>query len=244
MIGVYKITCQPTGDFYIGSSKNIQSRWKAHRYDISKGLKKGKFLSLTEIYSLSDFYFEILEECKLGGLIPLEQSYIDKCKPSLNISKNAYNPSLDPTIEKRSTPGDLHSCAKLSNAEYLEIFSWFYNNPHAKALDSLPIFPKATKKMVESIYGMEKHKWMQEVVPNMYAEMLVRKKKRVSDKFKCRHLINPEGLIFSFGNMSKFCKDHGLSQPKVSQVCNAKQKTHKGWRLPTEEELNNYIGKV
>ena len=28
--GVYKITNTVTGDFYIGSSKNIERRWKAH----------------------------------------------------------------------------------------------------------------------------------------------------------------------------------------------------------------------
>ena len=29
--GIYKITNTITGDFYIGSSKNIKSRWAAHK---------------------------------------------------------------------------------------------------------------------------------------------------------------------------------------------------------------------
>ena len=31
IIGVHKITNTVTGDFYIGSSKDVKSRWKEHR---------------------------------------------------------------------------------------------------------------------------------------------------------------------------------------------------------------------
>ena len=31
IIGVYKITNTVTGDFYIGSSKNVKSRWESHK---------------------------------------------------------------------------------------------------------------------------------------------------------------------------------------------------------------------
>ena len=32
IIGVYKITNTITGDFYIGSSKNVKKRWIAHKW--------------------------------------------------------------------------------------------------------------------------------------------------------------------------------------------------------------------
>ena len=31
IIGIYKITNTVTGDFYIGSSKNVKRRWREHK---------------------------------------------------------------------------------------------------------------------------------------------------------------------------------------------------------------------
>lgn len=227
--GIYKITCVPTGDFYIGSTSNFIRRFTSHKSDIRRCSKKGKFQELCLKYTVDDFLFEILESVGVSDLIATEQGYIDTLRPTLNISMCAYNPSLDPELPNIGPAGELHADALLDNKTYADIFMWYYSNPKAKALDCLHIFEGSTVKMLQSIYGLDKHKWLQDLYPKEYTEMLLRKASRTNNKFKTRYIVSPEGKVYSFDNMSKFCKLHNLSQPKVSEVCNSKRKQHKGW---------------
>lgn len=81
--GVYKITNKITGDFYIGSSKDIKRRWRDHRK-----LSQWKAHSNTRLYKdmlefgLDNFTFEIIEET--SSLKEREQYYIEQLKPSYN----------------------------------------------------------------------------------------------------------------------------------------------------------------
>lgn len=83
--GVYKITNTVTGDFYIGSSKDVKHRWACHKCPsrwnehpnnpLYKDMKK---------YSLDKFIFEILEEVKPEYLKEAEQKFIETLKPTYN----------------------------------------------------------------------------------------------------------------------------------------------------------------
>ena len=81
--GVYKITNNITGDFYIGSSKDIKLRWANHKspsqWKRSPGIKLYQaFIK----YGLNNFTFNIIEETT--DLHNREQYYIEKLKPSYN----------------------------------------------------------------------------------------------------------------------------------------------------------------
>ena len=81
--GVYKITNIITGDFYIGSSKNIKLRWAQHkRPSIQKRLSNSKLYKAMASYGLDNFTFEIIE--KTDNLKKREQYYIEQLKPSYN----------------------------------------------------------------------------------------------------------------------------------------------------------------
>ena len=81
--GVYKITNNITGDFYIGSSKDIKHRWANH-----KCLSKWKQQPNSKLYKdmaefgLDNFIFEVLE--KTADLKEREQYWIEHLKPSYN----------------------------------------------------------------------------------------------------------------------------------------------------------------
>lgn len=81
--GVYKITNKITGDFYIGSSKDIKRRWRDHIK-----LSQWKAHPNTRLYKdmfefgLDNFLFEIIEET--DNLKEREQYYIEQLKPSYN----------------------------------------------------------------------------------------------------------------------------------------------------------------
>ena len=81
--GVYKITNNITGDFYIGSSKNIKHRWAAHKSPSKwKQLPSSKLYKAMAQYGHDNFTIEVIEET--DNLREREQYYIDQLKPSYN----------------------------------------------------------------------------------------------------------------------------------------------------------------
>lgn len=83
--GVYKITNSITGDFYIGSSKNIKKRWGEHKY-LSYQAKRpnSKLYKAFQTYGLDNFKFEVLEETSGDKRKNREQYYIQAMNPAYN----------------------------------------------------------------------------------------------------------------------------------------------------------------
>lgn len=81
--GVYKITNNITGDFYIGSSKNIEKRWAVHKcVSVWKRRPGMKLYQAFIKYGLDNFIFEVLEET--SSLKKREQYWIEQLKPIYN----------------------------------------------------------------------------------------------------------------------------------------------------------------
>lgn len=84
--GVYKVTNKLTGDFYIGSSKDIKDRWANHKCCSAwKYQPNSKLYKDMAKYGLDNFLFEIIEET--NHLKDREQYWIDELKPSYNNSR-------------------------------------------------------------------------------------------------------------------------------------------------------------
>ena len=88
IIGVYKITNTVTGDFYIGSSKNVKRRWKNHKSpSIWKKCPNNPMYLDMKKYGLDYFVFEILEEVEIDRLKKTEQWFIEKMHPTYNSNR-------------------------------------------------------------------------------------------------------------------------------------------------------------
>ena len=84
--GVYKITNNITGDFYIGSSKDIKKRWTNHKSCSSwKRYPNSRLYKDMSQYGCDNFTFEIIE--KTGNLKEREQYYIEQLSPSYNSNR-------------------------------------------------------------------------------------------------------------------------------------------------------------
>ena len=83
--GVYKITNTITGDFYIGSSKNIKKRWLEHKRQTTwkQHPNNPMYLDMKK-YGTNKFELEILEEVEIAHLKEREQQLIEKLKPTYN----------------------------------------------------------------------------------------------------------------------------------------------------------------
>lgn len=89
--GVYKITNKITGDFYIGSSKDIKRRWITHKSPSAWARQSNSKLYKDMMqYGLNNFTFEVIEETDI--LKEREQYWIDEYMPSYNsIKANGYD---------------------------------------------------------------------------------------------------------------------------------------------------------
>jgi hypothetical protein len=110
--GVYKITNEVTGKFYIGSSKNIEQRFYEHKYALKNKRHDNVILQRAwDKYGEDKFSFSVVEECSEENCVIREQYYLDSLQPyksiGYNIGKKAYggdnftnNPNKEDIREK------------------------------------------------------------------------------------------------------------------------------------------------
>jgi len=92
--GVYKMINSISGNFYIGSSKNISQRVKTHKQQLKLGYKGNiRIKNDLEKYGIDSFRFESLEYCDESIMKDREQYYFELLKPTYNVWKNIYSAS-------------------------------------------------------------------------------------------------------------------------------------------------------
>ena len=85
IIGIYKITNTVTGDFYIGSSKDVKKRWADHKCQSTwKKCPNNQMYLDMQKYGTDKFVFEVFEEVEPGSLKETEQKFIETLKPTYN----------------------------------------------------------------------------------------------------------------------------------------------------------------
>lgn len=86
--GIYKIVNVINNKFYIGSSKNLNKRFKIHLSELKNNRHNNFYLQKSfNKYGENNFKFEIIENCSKEILLKREQYYIDTLKPEYNLSK-------------------------------------------------------------------------------------------------------------------------------------------------------------
>lgn len=84
--GIYQILNTTTGDFYIGSTKDLIKRQKQHFSSLRKNTNHSKILQRAwNKYGEINFMFKILATCPEQYLFKLEQWFVDNLKPKYNI---------------------------------------------------------------------------------------------------------------------------------------------------------------
>ena len=111
MIGIYRIRNSVNQKIYIGSSKDIEERWYNHKRALRAGRHHSILLQRSwDKHGEESFVFEIVELIQdENQLLILEQTYLDKLNPKLNVGKNSSggdnltkHPLRDQIIEKMS----------------------------------------------------------------------------------------------------------------------------------------------
>ena len=85
IIAVYKIVNTVTGDFYIGSSKNVMRRWTGHKSPSTwKKCPNSPLYQDMQEYGVDKFRFQILAPVMEEYLKQVEQEFIELLKPTYN----------------------------------------------------------------------------------------------------------------------------------------------------------------
>ena len=83
--GIYKITNTVTGDFYIGSSKDVKSRLACHKCPSTwNKCPNNPMYQDFQKYGTDKFEFQVLAEVEPGSLKEMEQQFIETLKPTYN----------------------------------------------------------------------------------------------------------------------------------------------------------------
>ena len=86
---VYKIMNIVTGDFYVGSSRNVMKRWTEHKYPSTwKRYPNKPLYQDMQKYGVENFRFQLLCSVMPEYLTQVEQEYIEMLNPTYN-SNNA-----------------------------------------------------------------------------------------------------------------------------------------------------------
>jgi group I intron endonuclease len=89
--GIYMILNTKNGKFYIGQSKCMLERKKAHFESLRLGRHGNKHLQNSyNLYGKSCFDFLVIEPCKVCDLLDREQYWIEMLEPEYNIVHNVF----------------------------------------------------------------------------------------------------------------------------------------------------------
>ena len=88
--GIYLISNKENGNRYIGSSVDVEARWKHHAALLNKCIHHSRHLqNAWNLYGADSFEFSVLLICSVDDLIMFEQRFIDVMKPEYNVSPTA-----------------------------------------------------------------------------------------------------------------------------------------------------------
>lgn len=110
-LGIYLVTCLETGEQYIGQSRDISTRWQAHRTLLKQGRHTRLWQEAWDRYGADAFTWEVLEEVgDWRRLNERERHYIHGLRPAVNeqpLTADAAEMTETPTRSiERYAPSD------------------------------------------------------------------------------------------------------------------------------------------
>ena len=81
VLGIYKIVNKVNGKYYVGSSNDIQLRWRKYKSDLNNQNHVNEHLQHSwNKYGSNNFEFSIVEELSKEKLMEVEQKHLDAGK--------------------------------------------------------------------------------------------------------------------------------------------------------------------
>lgn len=237
-VGIYGIYSKSTNKIYVGKTnhkKGFSGRWNDHR-DLLRANKHDN-IYLQNSYNKNgenDFYFKKIEICLRNdeNLELKEWQWIDKLQSMFN--QKGWNIDTHEKYEKRKF-SYRPTKRKLLKYEFIDPNGNIVKGENLEQFaNSIGVYPENLNKVLHG---------------KMYSYKGYRStNQKFHRKYKEYKLIGPDGIEYSFNNITKFSKEHGLNFSNVSSVLLKKTPHTKGWHLenpPKEfiENIDNFYSK-
>lgn len=211
---IYRATNIINGKSYIGYTENFENRLKAHIKNAEKGVKS-VFYNAIRKYGCNSFLWEIIYQSK-------DKNHSKQEMECFFIKE--YNSHVDTGYGYNMTYGGDGSNG-LPAASRLKM-GWSRNLILGPAPPERGVaISKAKKAQNLKISDEQKEAIRRKLLGSKMTESCIRKKS------KDYEAISPDGEIFNFYNLNRFCKEKGLNQGAMAQVSLGKVKQHKGWKV-------------
>ena len=230
--GIYLLKFKGYHGVYVGQSLDIYTRYSKHLYRLKNNLANHKLQEAYEKYGEPNLeILHILDESSGETLDELEQMAIeifDSVNTGLNIRTK-------PAGGGEGLQGQYHGNSKYTNDLIIQVFSMICQ-PTNSFKDIASILG-VNINLVRDISKGKAHRWLKDLYPDKYVEMLelinTREKNTYKDKYGfIPKLKSPSGDIVSVHNITEFSKQNSLNKSHISGVLSGKRKSHLGWTLP------------
>lgn len=220
--GIYILKFNNTDKVYVGQSIDIEDRFVKHKSAFNRQACTAKLQEAFNKYGIPEL--EVISECSISELNALEKEAIS----IFNSVNNGFN-----TLSEAGNPvlyGEKAGRSKYSNEQYILVLKLLVQK-----------FPTLSKREIENITGvsiytirhiaaLESHSWLSEVCPIEYAELSrIKEEQPYYTGKQYPKLKSPEGVEYEVRHISNFAKEHGLLQPKITELLNGTRSFHKGW---------------
>lgn len=213
------------GQYYIGKSINIQTRYKEHCSELKNNKHKNK--TMEKGYLLYG----------LPTIIPLEEvldlEYQNIREIAWIRELDTYNNGMNGTIGGEGVGCGADSPSSLYTREtYIRILEQLANTDKILAIIAKEL--SVSKEVVRQIAIGVRHAWLAIEFPELYTKMLLKKGTRRNGPQTYKEyppIKSPEGVLFNISNTREFARDNNLQQSHLGSVLRGTVKSHKGWTL-------------
>jgi len=210
--GVYQIRCTRTGQKYVGSSVDIEVRWKTHRRDLDQRKHCNRYLQRAWIrYGARRFEFMVLELVGAKRLRGRELTWIERLRAADR--KRGFN------INRRASDGFRYPGRTWTG----------FRNPAGKAVTivNLHDFCRRKKLCFSAMAQLAKGKRKLKSHKGWTHINSVRLREYIKVH---KGYIDPEGKrIRSIRNLAAFCRERGLDDTHMVAVATGRIISHRGW---------------
>jgi group I intron endonuclease len=220
--GIYKLNFNNTKKVYIGQSIDIETRFSKHKSALNRGVAAPKLQAAYNNYGIASL--DILAECAISELNIYEKEAID----IFDSVDNGFN-----TLYEAGNPvlyGETAGQSKYTNEQYIIVLRLLVSINPTLSKREIHEITGVSLYTIRHIAALESHSWLKQVCPKEYTEL---ERIRVEQKYyrgkQYPKLLSPDGKIYEIMYVTKFAKEHGLLQPKVTDLLNGKRNMHKGW---------------
>lgn len=219
--GVYRIVNKINGKYYIGSSIDIDKRWKYHLSESKQNRYKYPLYNAIRKYGKDNFILEVIQQCDISDLEYIEQTYLDKHvgnKTCYNISNSVFAPMR----------GRTHTTAtktKISKTK-LNNYTQELGYKTGKAWRGKKQPQKLVDKRIQKLIGQKRTIFVRKELSN-----IAKKRYDIHGKSYPILVHMTFGIIPAGKNISRLAIKLGIEKSGLCKLVSGRTNSYKGWRV-------------